>query len=113
MQLIRSVVVLVSLSLFTLPAYANIFEGYPDVIVCEFKADEIGAVGLLAYYAHARFAAGHIEYRPLINAAGLQVSKSGVVSAPRVDDCNGKDIEYLFRNGRAFYLTRFEQARNP
>ncbi len=83
-----------------LEARAEIFDGFPDVLVCDG-----GEVGNVAFYVSSRDPAGSVTYRALVKGSVLlTVTADGSVSTDLVF-CSGETVEGLRKKGRAFDLT--------
>ena len=91
------------LVLFAVPVKAEIFEGMPDVIVCEMEIPQQGRTGRRAFYVDAQEDRKVIRYTTL-GAAPLQIriGADGTVSQNSLGDCGGKTVAELKKSGRAF-----------
>lgn len=88
-------------------ARGGIFEGAPDVILCTVAIPALDLQkGQLAFYPSARVADGSItQYLTLgVPPLVLTIDASGVVDAGNLPDCNGKTIEALRADNRAYDL---------
>ncbi len=81
-------------------ARAGIFEGFPDVLLCDG-----GPVGMVAFYVSFREPNGSVTYRALVKApVPIRVTPGGRVETDR-KFCAGDTLEKLREAGRAFDLT--------
>lgn len=90
------------------PAQATIIDGKPDAIICSVK-DPTGVLPWeqLVYYVSARMADGTVLYKTLTSdPVVLLVSKDGVVDGANLADCDGRTVNSLREDGRAFTLAR-------
>ena len=77
-------------------ASAGVFEGYPDLFVCELGGNTESA-GSVVFYVDGRDSAGVVYYRAIYRQLTLQVDKDGVVQ-PKVsgpNSCIGKSLKEL------------------
>lgn len=104
---VRSLLLSLPLLAFPLSLHAEIIESMPDVIVCSVK-DPTGTLAWekLVYYVSARMSGGETLFKTLTSdPVVLLVSKEGVVKGPNLADCDGRSIESLREDGRAFDIT--------
>ena len=82
-------------------AQAEIFEGMPDVVVCEVDSGERS--GRLLFYLSSQEDGGLTRYTTL-GAAPMQIAigPDGKVSDNALTDCSGKTILQLRDNRQAF-----------
>ena len=88
------------LLIFPGPSYSGVIEGFPDIIVCG-RADG----GKVVLTIMRTFADGSAVYR----GPGNNVAKVGADSVMRREgapDCNGKTLEQLRSEGKAFDLVK-------
>ncbi len=81
-------------------SYPGIIEGFPDIIVCE-KADG----GKVVLTIMQTFADGSAAYRGRGNNGGI-VGADKVMRRKGAPDCNGKTLEQLRGEGKAFDLVK-------
>jgi hypothetical protein len=106
----RPAIVLVALlaGLTQLPALASIVAGKPDAIICSVK-DPTGVLPWeqLVYYVSARMADGTVLYKTLTSdPVVLLVSDDGIIDGDNLADCDGRSVDSLREEGRAFTLAR-------
>ncbi len=97
----------VLLCLSPAPSKAEIIKDMPDAIVCSVK-DPTGLLPWeqLVYYVSAHMVDGETLYKTLTSdPVVLLVSDSGIVNGPNLADCDGRSIQSLYDEGRAFNLT--------
>jgi hypothetical protein len=97
--------VLIALSPWT--AVADIIPGMPDAIVCSVK-DPTGVLPWerLVFYVSAHMRDGDTLYKSSTSdPVVLLVSADGVVNGANLADCDGRSIESLREENRAFSLT--------
>lgn len=85
-------------------AHAQIIVGMPDAIVCSVK-DPTGMLPWerLVFYVSASTVDGRTLYKTLTSdPVVLLVSEAGVVSGGNLADCDGRTVESLIREGKAF-----------
>jgi hypothetical protein len=91
----------------SLSARAEIIAHMPDAIVCSVK-DPTGLLPWerLVYYVSARMVDGETLYKTLTSdPVVLLVSAAGVINGPNLADCDGRSVQSLIDEGRAFSLT--------
>ena len=89
------------LLIFLGPSYAGIIEGFPDIIVC----DKPGG-GKVVLTIVQTFADGSVAYRGRGNNV-VRVSVDRVLRREgAAADCNGKTLEQLRSEGKAFDLVK-------
>jgi hypothetical protein len=89
------------------PTRAEILPGMPDAIVCSVR-DPTGTLRWerLVYYASARMIDGRTLYKTLTSdPVVLLVSAEGIIDGPNLADCDGRSVNTLLDEGRAFVLT--------
>ena len=74
-------------------AHAEIFEGYPDAIIC--RLANLQAVGYIAFLKDD----GSAIYMTLANRSGT-VTPDHVFHRPGAQDCDGKTLEQLKQDGQ-------------
>ena len=91
------------LLLFAVPIKAEIFEGMPDVIVCELEIPQQERAGRRVFYIDAQEDRRVTRYTTL-GAAPLQIriGADGTVSQNSLGDCGGKTVAELKNADRAF-----------
>lgn len=92
---------------FVQPAQAEIIEGFPDGIICSVK-DPTGFLPWeeLVFYVSAYTRDGETLYKTLTSdPVVIIVDRSGVLQAANLADCDGRNVDELIEEGRAFYLT--------
>jgi len=88
------------LLIFPGPSYSGVIEGFPDIIVCD-RADG----GKVVLTIMQTFADGSAVYRgPGNNFAN--VGADSVMRREGAPDCNGKTLEQLRSEGKAFDLVK-------
>ncbi len=90
-----------------LPARAEIIAGMPDVIVCSVK-DPTGVLPWerMVFYVSAYLRDGQTFYKSATSdPVVLMVSAEGIVSGPNLADCDGRSVDALREDKRAFTLT--------
>ena len=95
-------------ALVPLSARAEIMEDLPDAIVCSVK-DPTGTLAWekLVYYVSARMSDGRTLYKTLTSdPVVLMVSSDGMIDGANLADCDGRSVDSLREEGRAFTLTR-------
>ncbi len=88
------------LLIFLGPSYAGVIEGFPDIIVC----DRAGG-GKVVLTIVQTFADGSAAYRGRGNNVAI-VGADGVMRREGAPDCNGKTLEQLRSEGKAFDLVK-------
>jgi hypothetical protein len=83
------------LGFFATPALAEMIDGYPDAIVCQFT--DFRSIG----YLHRVNDDGSALYMTLGQEIA-QVSADGVFHREGAKDCDGKTLEQLEDDGQAF-----------
>ena len=96
----NSVLFTCALAMITLlrPAAAGLLEGVPDAIVCDFEN------GKLVVYAARRLEDGSTQYESLEPEfdAIIMVDAQGVLHWENRPGCDGKSVDQLREEGRAF-----------
>ena len=88
-------------------AQSDIVAGMPDAIVCSVK-DPTGVLpwDRLVFYVSAHMRDGDTLYKSSTSdPVVLLVSAEGVVNGANLADCDGRSIDSLRQEGRAFTLT--------
>lgn len=82
---------------------AEIFEGMPDIIVCEVEIPQQGRVGHIVFYLNAQ-EQGRVTRYTSLGAAPMQirVGQDGTVDQDNLGDCAGKTVTELRNADRAF-----------
>ncbi|MDJ0851752.1 MAG: hypothetical protein QNK04_25525 [Myxococcota bacterium] len=83
----------------TLPldARAAVFEGFPDVVVCDG-----GEVGFVAFYVSFRLGDGSVTYRAQVKEPlTIKITAERRVETDRIF-CSGETVDGLRKAGRAF-----------
>ncbi len=96
--------VLVLLAHLPAPAQAGIITGMPDAIVCSVK-DPTGVLPWerLVFYVSARMRDGRTLYKSSTSdPVVLLVNADGVIDGANLADCDGRNIDSLREEGRAF-----------
>lgn len=96
-------------------AQASIIDGMPDAIVCSVK-DPTGRLPWerLVYYVSAHTVAGATLYKTLTSdPVVLLVSPGGIIDGRNLADCDGRSIQSLRDEGRAFTLTNAPSSSKP
>ncbi len=88
------------LLIFPGPSYPGVIEGFPDIIVCD-KANG----GKVVLTIMQTFADGSAAYRGLGNNVAI-VGADRVMRRKGATDCNGKTLEQLRSEGKAFDLVK-------
>lgn len=86
---------------------AAIIEDFPDAIVCSVK-DPTGFLPWeeLVFYVSAHTRDGETLYKTLTSdPVVIIVDNEGVLQASNLADCDGRPVDELLEEGRAFYLT--------
>jgi hypothetical protein len=91
------------LAAFSVGAQAQLFENKPDVLVCSVSqispSDEWQQ---FVFYVSGSRKDGAVLYKSLFsNPALISIDSKGLVSAPNLADCDGKNVEELYESGRA------------
>jgi len=83
---------------------AGVFAGQPDVLVCSVDDPvNLQPWDQLVFYVSARLEGGGILYKSLTsNPILVTISPAGRVDAKNLADCDGKTVEELRAEGRAF-----------
>ncbi len=95
------------------PARAEIITGMPDAIVCSVR-DPTGSLPWerLVFYVSASTVDGRTLFKTLTSdPVVLLVSADGVVSGGNLADCDGRTVESLAREGKAFTFAVRSQMR--
>ena len=84
------------------PAAAGLLEGAPDAIVCDFEG------GKLVVYVTRRLADGSTQYESLERAfmTDITIDAQGVLHWQNRPGCDGKSVDQLREEGKAFDLSR-------
>ena len=86
------------------PADAQIFDGRPDAVVCPVAAVSGRPGGQVVFHLVWRDDNGVTYYAAMgTQPFRLQIGADGVVSAPKLEGCDGKTVEQLRAAGRAFF----------
>ena len=80
-------------------APAEIFSGFPDVIVCTPQKWKI------VFYVDRQDDDGVVWYRTMERQVS-QIDKQGIFRRKNGPDCNGKSVEQLRKEGKAFDVVR-------
>lgn len=89
-------------------ARAGVFPGRPDVLVCSVD-DPINAQpwDKFVFYVSGRLASGGVLYKSLTsNPVLITITVDGLVEAKNLADCDGKTVDELRAEGRAFDFSR-------
>jgi hypothetical protein len=80
------------------PAAAGLLEGVPDAIVCDFEG------GKIVVYVTRRLADGSTQYESLERAfmTEITIDAQGVLHWQNRPDCDGKTVDQLREEGKAF-----------
>ena len=91
------------LTALAVPVRAEIFEGVPDVIVCEVELPQQGRVGRMVFYLDAQ-EQGRVTRYTSLGAAPMQirVGADGTIDQDNLGDCSGKTVTELRNADRAF-----------
>src|SRR5262249_48904860 len=81
------------------PPIAEILKGYPDAIICR-----AGDSRVVAYLASVKDD-GSAIYRPPLAEFYITVTPDHILHHQGTDDCNGKSIDQLEKNGQAHTFT--------
>ena len=105
-QIFHTVMTLVFITIlagFASPVRAEIFEGMPDVVVCEIEIPQQGRKGRVVFYVDAQEDGRMTRYTSL-GAAPMQVriAADGTLSKDNLGDCAGKTVKELRQADRAF-----------
>lgn len=90
------------------PVSAGIVEDLPDAVVCSVN-DPTGIISWdeLVFFLSAHTRNGDTLYKTLTSGPVLLiVAADGIIDAPNLSDCDGRNIQELVAAGRAFDLTR-------
>ena len=84
-------------------AHAEVFAGYPDIIVCETGEDSKSPAELI-FYLESRDEKGTVYYRSSYQLLSLKVGKDYVVRAEAAgaNSCLNKSLDELRKQGRVF-----------
>lgn len=88
------------------PASAGIVKDMPDAIICSVK-DPTGRLPWekLVYYVSAYMVNGNTLYKTLTSdPVVLLVSAEGIIDGANLADCDGRSVDSLRAEGRAFTL---------
>lgn len=101
--LATSLILITSLSTFSPLTSAEIFEGVPDLIVCEIEIPLEGRRGRRVFYLDAQEDGGVTRYTSL-GAAPMQlrVDADGSVRQGNLSDCAGRTVAELRQTDQAF-----------
>lgn len=97
------------------PAHAEIIAGMPDAIVCSVR-DPTGSLPWerLVFYVSASTVDGRTLFKTLTSdPVVLLVSEEGVVSGGNLADCDGRTVESLSKEGKAFTFDLSPQGLRP
>lgn len=89
------------------PAASGIIKGMPDAIVCSVK-DPTGTLpwDKLVFYVSAHMRDGNTLYKSSTSdPVLLLVSSEGIVDGVNLADCDGRSVDKLREEGRAFWYT--------
>jgi hypothetical protein len=109
----RWLLALLGASLTATALRAEIVSGMPDAIVCSVR-DPTGTLpwARLIFYVSARTSDGRTLYKTLTSdPVVLLVSADGVIAGNNLADCDGRRVQTLMEEGRAFVLTQPATAR--
>lgn len=96
---------LVFIASLPLPTEGGILGELPDVIVCQIKNNDYSSSGSIVFYIDAREQEGRGYYKSLGRPSGnITVNAEGVIEAPAVESCEGRNITELRDQKRAFDL---------
>jgi len=86
-----------------LPASGEIFEGLPDLIVCNVEIPSQGRSGRVIFYLDSE-ETGRVTRYTSLGAAPMQIQvlADGTVSDNNLADCTGKTIPELRKSDQAF-----------
>ncbi|MGX9518193.1 MULTISPECIES: hypothetical protein [Vibrio] len=102
-------ILLVILLTFSAPSLSEVFDGFPDALVCEVgKPYRAGAIVLLVDYQDERKT---VFYRSLDGTHVVKLDKKGLVSAvgrSSRNSCVGKTLSALISKGMVYSFTPFE-----
>ena len=87
---------------------AEIFKGFPDMIVCK-AGQGINTPGELVFYVEGHDKKGTAYYKSIgRQTAALKIGKDGMVQAEMVtvNDCIDQSLQQLRKQGRTFNFTR-------
>ncbi|MEM0953103.1 MAG: hypothetical protein AAGI24_03080 [Pseudomonadota bacterium] len=88
-------------------ARAEIIPGMPDAIVCSVK-DPTGVLPWerMVFYVSAQLRDGDTLYKSATSdPVLLKISEQGVINAANLADCDGRPVDELRKEGKAFNLT--------
>ncbi len=108
-------VALVFLALVPLAGRAGIVEGMPDAIVCSVK-DPTGVLPWerLVFYVSARMRDGNTLYKSSTSdPVVVLVGTDGILSGVNLADCDGRTVDSLREEGRAFNFAASQPLRTP
>jgi hypothetical protein len=94
-------------------AQSEIIPGKPDAIVCSVK-DPTGILPWerLVFYVSAHMRDGDTLYKSSTSdPVVLLVSSEGIVNGANLADCDGRSVDSLREDGRAFSLTKIGAGR--
>lgn len=110
---VAAILAAITLTLPGAPARADIISGMPDAIVCSVK-DPTGVLpwDRLVFYVSAHMRDGDTLYKSSTSdPVVLLVSSDGIVDGANLADCDGRSVESLRKEGRAFTLAVEGPAR--
>ena len=88
---------------FANPAEAEIFEGMPDVVVCEIEIPQQRRTGRVVFYLDAQEDGGMTRYTSLgVAPMQVRIAADGTISKDNLGDCAGKTVKELRQADRAF-----------
>ena len=101
---ILALVGLILLPLLSAPVEAQIFDGRPDAVVCPVVAISGRPGGLVVFHLVWHDDNGSTHYATMgTQTFRLEIGADGVVQAPKLEGCDGKTVEELRADGRAFF----------
>lgn len=89
-------------------AHAQLFDERPDILVCSVSQPTAAdAWDKFVFYISGTRVDGAILYKSLTsNPVLITITPDGKVSAPNLDDCDGKNVKELWEAGRAANFNR-------
>ncbi len=81
------------------PTKAGVFEGFPDMIVCDFPGDKI-----VAYIDRVLDDGGAVYKAP--SGQFATVDPDGILHRENLPDCDGKSLTQLGEEGKTFDFSR-------
>ena len=100
----KTSIIAVLMLLFVSPiCHAQLFDKRPDILVCSVaQPTAVDNWDQFVFYISGTRVDGAILYKSLTsNPVLITVTPDGKVSAPNLDDCDGKQVSELFKSGRA------------